>query len=148
MELILWRHADAEAGEDDEARKLTPKGVKQAAHMARWLAKRLPDDALVLVSPAVRARETAQPLERKVRVDKKVGTGASAAQLLEAAGWPNAKRTVMVVGHQPAMGAAAALALTGAASEWRMKKGAIWWIEVKDGEGAAAVRAALAPDMI
>ncbi|MGZ5154068.1 MAG: histidine phosphatase family protein, partial [Burkholderiales bacterium] len=31
MDLILWRHADAEDGANDAARRLTPKGLKQAA---------------------------------------------------------------------------------------------------------------------
>lgn len=148
MELILWRHADAEEGLIDEARKLTPKGVKQAERMARWLAKRLPDDALVVVSPAARAKETAQALERKQRVDKNIGTGATAAQLLEAVGWPNSKRTIVVVGHQPTLGAAAALALTDSASEWHVRKGAIWWISLAAGEHIPSVRAVVSPDML
>ena len=51
MELILWRHADAEDGIPDSERKLTPKGVKQAARMAKWLRARLSADALILASP-------------------------------------------------------------------------------------------------
>ena len=35
MDLILWRHADADEGERDMARKLTPKGRKQAARMGK-----------------------------------------------------------------------------------------------------------------
>src|SRR3989304_4024273 len=42
MELILWRHADAEEGERDLERKLTGKGRKQATRVARWLQHRLP----------------------------------------------------------------------------------------------------------
>ena len=37
MDLILWRHADAEIaseGEDDLSRELTVKGEKQAVRMA------------------------------------------------------------------------------------------------------------------
>jgi phosphohistidine phosphatase len=37
MELILWRHAEAEDGIPDMARELTSKGKKQAKHMAAWL---------------------------------------------------------------------------------------------------------------
>jgi len=37
MELILWRHAEAEPGEPDDARALTGKGHKQAWKMAEWL---------------------------------------------------------------------------------------------------------------
>ncbi len=42
MDLILWRHAEAEDGANDLARELTPKGVKQAARVAEWLLQRLP----------------------------------------------------------------------------------------------------------
>ena len=38
MDLILWRHAEAEAGEPDDGRALTSKGHKQAEKMAAWLA--------------------------------------------------------------------------------------------------------------
>ena len=37
MELILWRHAEAEDAEPDLTRNLTSKGNRQAALMARWL---------------------------------------------------------------------------------------------------------------
>ncbi len=40
MDLILWRHAEAEnaeEGRDDLSRALTPKGERQALRMASWL---------------------------------------------------------------------------------------------------------------
>ena len=40
MELILWRHAEAEDGVPDSARELTDKGLKQARVMAEWLKPR------------------------------------------------------------------------------------------------------------
>jgi phosphohistidine phosphatase len=148
MQLVLWRHADAEDGPDDLARKLTPKGRKQAARMAEWLDRNLPEQALVLVSPALRARETAKALERRQRIETAIAPGARAADVLEAAGWPDARGTMVIVGHQPSIGQAAALALTGAAHDWRVKKGAVWWIELEEGESAPAVRAVLSPDMV
>ncbi len=36
MELILWRHAEAEPGEPDLGRRLSAKGEKQARRMAEW----------------------------------------------------------------------------------------------------------------
>ena len=47
MELILWRHADAEDGIRDSERKLTSKGVKQAARMAKWLLPRIGEDVVI-----------------------------------------------------------------------------------------------------
>lgn len=59
MDLILWRHAEAEDSVPDSERKLTAKGCKQAEKVGGWLAERLPDDARILVSPAARAQQTA-----------------------------------------------------------------------------------------
>src|SRR6478752_4097926 len=67
MDLILWRHCEAEAGEPDLGRRLTPKGQKQAERMADWLERHLPDSSRILVSPADRAQQTAQALPRRFR---------------------------------------------------------------------------------
>lgn len=125
MDLILWRHADAEDGALDFARELTGKGHKHAARMAGWLGSRLPKDARILASPAVRAQQTARALAREIETSEAVNTGATPAALLKAAGWPGRGGTIVVVGHQPTLGAAAALAMTGTATQWRIRKGGI-----------------------
>ena len=147
MDLVLWRHAEAEEGANDQARPLTSKGMKQASRMARWLESRLPEDARVLVSPAVRAQQTAQALSRDASTNDQVNTGAEAAAILSAAGWPAGSGTVVIVGHQPALGAAAALALTGKATPWRIKKGGIWWISTR-GDGKSVVVAVMTPSLL
>lgn len=148
MDLILWRHADAENGIPDAGRKLTAKGLKQAQRMAAWLAKRLPQDTRVLVSPARRARETAQALGDAFEVLEEVGVGATPQAVLGAAGWPRAARAVLVVGHQPTLGQVAALAVTGSGDGWSVKKGAVWWIEHRGRDGEAVVRAVMTPDLL
>ena len=72
MDLILWRHAEAEEAlqtdldaQFDLARKLTPRGEKQAARMAEWLDRQLPGSARIVVSPARRCEQTALALGRK-----------------------------------------------------------------------------------
>ena len=147
MELILWRHADAEDGVPDEGRKLTKKGLKQAERMARWLRKRLPDDAVVLVSPARRARETAAALGRRLEVVPDLGTSANPQLVLKTAGWPGRDGAVVVVGHQPTLGQTAALVLTGKEAGWSIKKGGIWWFESRE-RGELIVRAVIAPDLL
>ena len=147
MELILWRHADAEDGAPDEERKLTPKGEKQAQRMAAWLKERLPKDAVVLSSTARRARETAQALTRKFETTREIGTGATPQSVLKAAGWPHGDGTVVVVGHQPTLGQAAALAVSGAEAGWSVKKGGVWWLESRDRDDII-VRAVISPDML
>jgi phosphohistidine phosphatase len=147
MELILWRHADAEDRVPDEARALTAKGEKQARRVAAWLKKRLPKGARVLASPAKRAQQTAGALTRRFETSREVGTAAGPQAILDAAGWPDGEATVVVVGHQPTLGQAAALAVTGKPGEWSLKKGALWWLESR-GRGEVVTRAVIAPDML
>jgi len=150
MDLILWRHAEAEEGVPDEERRLTPKGVKQAKRIAEWLEERLPEGAVVLSSPARRSRETARQFTKAFEAREELGVGTSAASLLKAAGWPKRDGMVVVVGHQPTLGEAAALALTGQEAVWSLRKGAIVWIASRDREGGrrALLIAALSPDLL
>ncbi len=113
MDLILWRHAEAEPGEPDLGRRLTAKGIQQAERMAKWLDRHLPATTRVLTSPADRAEQTALALKRKYRVVPEIAPGASASAVLAAAGWPDAREPVLVVGHQPTLGEVAAYLLTG-----------------------------------
>ena len=104
MDLILWRHADAHPGEADLERALTGKGRRQAASMAVWLEKHLPDSAKILASPAVRSVETASALGRKFKIIPELAPGAQVASILAAAGWPDSRQPVVIIGHQPALG--------------------------------------------
>lgn len=145
MDLILWRHAEAEDGIPDAKRKLTARGAKQAGKVARWLRKRLPEDARILSSPAARAVQTAQALALPFEETKKVGTGADAADILAAAGWPQAGGTVVIVGHQPTLGRAAALLLAGEEADWNIRKAAAWWFSYRGGE--VSLRAVIGTDL-
>jgi phosphohistidine phosphatase len=150
MDLILWRHAEAEDGLPDAARALTAKGGKQAAQMARWLREHLPEDARILVSPATRAQETAQALTTRFETNAELAPGASYAGVLAASGWPDADAAVLVVGHQPALGQLAAMLLAGAPQPWNLRKGAIWWLSrrLREGREEVMLRAVLSPDLL
>jgi phosphohistidine phosphatase len=150
MDLILWRHAEAEDGVPDGERALTKKGHKQAAAVAAWLNDRLPKRVRILVSPAARTQQTAAALEAPFTTTREIGVGAAATEVLDAAGWPDAGGTVVVVGHQPTLGRVAALLLTGAEADWPIKKGALWWFthRVRDGDGQVVLRAAIGPDLV
>lgn len=150
MDLVLWRHADAEDGIVDSERKLTAKGIKQATRIAKWLKKQLPPDSIVLASPARRAQQTARALTPDFRTVKALGIAATPQEVLAAAGWPTAAGTVVVVGHQPTLGEIAALVLTGKAHGWNIKKGAVWWFTHRDRENGARVqlRAVISADLL
>jgi len=150
MDLILWRHCEAEPGEPDLGRRLTSKGLKQAERMAQWLDTHLPDTCRVLVSPADRAQQTAVALQRKVRTVPEVAPGATVGAVLAAANWPDSREPVMIVGHQPTLGAVASFLLSGEEAYWSVRKGAVWWLSNRAKEGGAAVvlKVVVAPDFV
>lgn len=150
MDLILWRHAEAGDADDgdlarDLERPLTSRGVKQAERAAEWLQRFLPHSTRVLCSPARRCRQTAEKLERRVKVVEALGPEGTVEGLLHAARWPEAKEAVLVVGHQPVLGMTAAYLMTGGLASagqlepWSVKKGAVWWLRHRPREGRAEV---------
>ncbi len=147
MELILWRHAEAEDGGagGDMARALTKRGKKQAERMGEWLKPRLSDEWRVLSSPATRAVQTAKGLGIEFEEREALGPGASAAAILREAGWPDAKRSVVIVGHQPTLGEAAARIL-GVRGDVGIRKAAVWWFAARNGE--SALRCVIDPDLV
>lgn len=152
MDLILWRHAEAEDihdGINDHERKLTAKGKKQAQKMAGWLAPLLPQDTRILVSPAMRAVQTAEALEREFEINDLISPSASLSDHLAAARWP-ADGNVLLVGHQPVFGQLAALLMSGHPYAWDIRKSATWWLRSAP-EGSnlhATLRAAMLPGML
>lgn len=150
MDLILWRHADAEPGEPDLERRLTAKGVRQAERMAAWLDSHLPDRCRILVSPAERAQQTAQALGRKFKTVPELGPGASASAVLIAAGWPGAREATLVVGHQPTLGETAALLLSNTEAPWGVRKGAVWWLSnrARDHMSEVVLKVVVGPDYL
>jgi phosphohistidine phosphatase len=150
MDLILWRHAEAEPGEPDLGRRLTAKGVQQAERMAKWLDRHLPATTRILSSPADRAQQTALALKRKFRVVPDLAPGASAAAGLAAAGWPDAREPVLIVGHQPTLGEVAAFLLTEDEACWSVRKGAVWWLSnrVRAGLASTVIKVVIGPDFV
>ena len=103
MRVYLCRHAQAAPGEPDELRELTPEGVEQARALGIQLAELDEPPRLVLTSPLVRARQTAEAIARAVRVEAQVeealAPGATAAGLAEALA--GLRGPIATVGHQP-----------------------------------------------
>ncbi len=150
MELVLWRHADAEMGAVDMKRELTDKGRRQAGRVAKWLRPRLEGQWEVLVSPAARARQTADALDLEYEARLTLGPGATEDALIREAGWPGNSRNVLIVGHQPTLGRLAARLLSGHHGELTIKKGSVWWfssrLDDEVGQGETLLRAVIAPD--
>lgn len=153
MDLVLWRHAEAQdwaEGCNDLERSLTPRGEKQAARMAAWLDRQLPEGARILVSPARRTEQTALALGRKYKIRNELAPDGSAQQLLDVAQWPNGRTTTLVVGHQPVLGEVVAQLLGMQASDCAVRKGAVWWLRhrVRDGVPQTVLLTVQSPEVL
>ena len=103
VRVYLCRHAKAEPGEPDDLRELTRKGRAQAEALGERLAALADPPAIVLSSPLVRARQTAEAIAAAtgaaLEIDPRLSPGATILGLREAvAGRPG---PVATVGHQP-----------------------------------------------
>ncbi|MEJ2792032.1 histidine phosphatase family protein [Iodobacter sp. LRB] len=152
MDLILWRHAEAEEGADDLRRPLTAKGRKQAEKMAAWLSKRLDGGAITIIaSEAVRSQETAKALSKQFKIDARLNPGVLCGSYLEVSNWPREPgKTIVLVGHQPELGRAAAVILAGKEHDWELRRGGCWWLQrrVKEGQVSYLLRMAMSPDLL
>lgn len=149
MDLILWRHAQAEdltGGMPDNERKLTSKGHKQAAKMALWLDSVLPHGCKILVSPSQRTIQTAQALARPFNIVNEIGTGSSADRILAACNWPHAHETILVVGHQPLLGQVVSK-LIPEMQYVNVRKGNVWWIS-QNADEEVFLKAVMTPDLV
>ena len=158
MDLILWRHAEAEVagqGSDDLSRQLTPKGERQAARMAIWLDRHLPESTRVLVSPARRTEQTAQALGRKYKLRDELVPESSPDDVLGLVKWhpetgPQGKGTVLLVGHQPYLGEIVSRLIGMKEAICPVRKGSVWWLRARLREGSlqTVLMTVASPDLI
>ena len=120
MDVWILRHAKAEesaASGRDEDRALTRGGTRRAAAVARGLAALEPGIEAILTSPYRRARETAGPAAHALGIAKVIDSRsleperdpAEVARELEGGDW----RAVLLVGHEPLLGAIVAFLVFG-----------------------------------
>ena len=132
-ELILLRHAHAEAGADgqpDMDRPLSRQGLAEAEAAGKWLKEHgyLPDR--VLVSPSRRSRETLEEVLRQLgyveqRQEARIYE-ATPGTLMQVADELRDTARLMVVGHNPGLEQMVALLSSGQSGEFRgMPAGAI-----------------------
>lgn len=150
--IIVWRHAEAEIanddlGESDEIRQLTQNGRMQAKRMARWLKKHLPDETILICSPALRALQTAEFLDHTIQLQDGLKPSASLPDVLSVLAkiqnpsnrknLGKTQKNLLIVGHQPWMGQLVAYLLDQSANDAQknnrennisIKKGAAWWL--------------------
>ena len=110
MNAYLMRHAAAEESgpKGDASRRLTDEGRIDARQAADAIGEREARPAIILTSPRLRARETAEivgtALGAPVEVREGLDSGASAAAYLDALRAYEG-RNVLVVGHNPEISA-------------------------------------------
>ena len=137
--LIIWRHAEAEVNSNsgmDADRALTKKGQKDAAKMAKWLIKHLPENTEILCSPAKRCQETAKALEAlnttktliKIKTVDFLGINNSIETIAKEVLNEDTSRTLLLVGHQPNLGHLISKVLGMNERACVVKKGAVWWL--------------------
>lgn len=151
MEIWLLRHAAAEdrssSGRDAD-RTLTEDGHRRAREVARGLAALEPGIELVLTSPFARARQTAEPVARALKLSGRVRETAALvpdsdpddvlaeirAEKIDA---------VLLVGHEPHLGALLGRLVAGRPGlAVPMKKAAVARVSW-EGSGPATLRALL-----
>jgi phosphohistidine phosphatase len=142
MELFLLRHGLAvERGthgfEEDSSRPLTPKGRRQMRKIAAAMKQLAPDLDLVLSSPLVRAKQTAEIVARGLKLEKclkfsnALAPGGTASVLLRQLQREKpAPGKVLLVGHEPDLSRLVSLFTTGGPYlELEFKKGGLCKLE-------------------
>jgi phosphohistidine phosphatase len=151
----LLRHAHAgDAFEwigDDDLRPLTKKGRGQAERLGTFLEAHGVRPDVIVTSPLVRARQTAElvaeALGMTVKVDPRLGSGFGQRDLwaiLDESG----AREVLLVGHDPDFSSLLTYLIDAAGL--RMKKGALATIDLqtKLGDGEGELRWLVPPDLL
>lgn len=115
--LILLRHAksDYPPRAADHSRPLAPRGIREAALAGDWLRANVPAIDEVLCSTATRTRETLERtgIQSPTRFRDELYDAAPGSVIAVINDVDDAIRTLLVIGHEPAM-SSVALGLAGA----------------------------------
>lgn len=156
VEIYLLRHADA--GDptvfrgDDAQRPLSDKGRRQASSMGRFLNRRGFHPDVIVSSPKMRSRQTAElvaaALDTPVTLDERLGGPLDLDALSEVVAAAAGKRKVLLVGHDPEFSELAA-ELIGA-PQVALKKGALARIDapMPFAPGGGELRWLIPPDLV
>jgi phosphohistidine phosphatase len=140
IELYLIRHGIAEErGEqwpDDAKRPLTEDGISRLRRAARALTRLDVAVDVVVTSPLVRTRQTAEVVAAgldphpHIVVAESLAPGGSAAAVLAELEKQAKRSSIAIVGHEPGIGELAAR-LVGARHAIAFKKGAVCRIDIE-----------------
>ena len=141
MKLYLLRHGDAgEAGDPkvkDAERPLTTKGIQRTEQLGEALAEMEIAFDVILSSPLVRARETAEVVARKIKFGGKVELtdyltpfGSMENLVRQLTMLRPSPKNVLLAGHEPYLSGFISLLCTGGPGMGlEMKKGALCRLE-------------------
>ena len=144
MNIYLIRHAIAvEAGtpeyEQDSERPLTEKGRKKMRQIARGLRTLGVELDLILSSPYVRARETAEILAEVFKMKKKIAfsesltPAADPALLIPEISEKYSVESIALIGHEPHLSTLiGALTTENTTLGITLKKGGVCYLEADD----------------
>jgi len=120
--IILLRHGDAEDGDgDDAARRLTPKGERQAEAAGQALAALGAEIDACLTSPKVRAAETARHACRALQLEPETVEALRGGRF-DSLDLSSGRGNTLLVGHEPDFSSEVAR-LTGA--KLKLRKGGL-----------------------
>ena len=136
---------------DDDLRPLTKKGRRQAERLGAFLEVHGVRPDVIVSSPLVRARQTAEivaeALGMTIKVDPRLGSGFGKRDL-----WSlldeTAAREIMLVGHDPDFSSLLTYLIDAAGMS--MKKGALATVDLhtKLGDGEGELRWLVPPDLL
>ena len=144
MKLYVLRHGEAaEHGDpkfkNDADRPLTAKGMQRTKALAHALRQMEISFDLICSSPLVRARETAEIVERGLRLNGRIEltgqlapTGDMERLVEQLNGARPAPKTVLLVGHEPYLSSLISLLCAGGANlAMTLKKGGLCRLDVQ-----------------
>lgn len=145
VEPAQWRGSD-------EDRPLTPDGCKRMEREAKAIAALLPDLELIVTSPLLRARQTAEFVAERLQLGKRLVEDARIAQGFNAQSCHAIltehadAESVMLVGHEPSMSATVGKLIGGGNVE--LKKAALAGIELADRTSTSGTLICLVPPKV
>lgn len=103
MLLYFLRHAEAEDGNVDFDRRLTPKGLEQADKVGAFCRSFGLKPDVLLTSPVIRARQTADAVGKALKVPVEVADWMACGMTFPTfvSGMADQRGEVMLVGHEP-----------------------------------------------